>query len=64
VNKQTHSNKYAMFLSHEIFDSLGHAKVFSTLDLQSNYHQLPLKEGDKVKMTFCRSCCGCGGILS
>jgi len=26
--------------------------VFSTLDLQSNYHQLPLKEGDKVKMTF------------
>jgi hypothetical protein len=41
-----------MLLSEEIFYSLGQAKVFSTLDLRSNYHQFPLKEGDKVKMTF------------
>jgi hypothetical protein len=52
VNKQTYLNKYIMFLSKDIFDSLGHAQVFSTLDLWSNYHQLTLRECDKVKMTF------------
>jgi hypothetical protein len=41
-----------MPLLKEIFDALGQAKVFSTLDLRSGYHQLPLKEGDKVKITF------------
>jgi hypothetical protein len=45
----TYSNKYAMSLFEEIFDALGQAKVFNTLDLWSNYYQLPLKEGDKVK---------------
>ncbi len=52
VNKWTHSNKYAMPLLEEIFDALGQAKVFSTLDLKSSYHQLPLKEGDKVNTRF------------
>jgi len=41
-----------MPLLEEIFDALRQAKVFSTLDLRSNYHQLPLKKGDKVKTTF------------
>jgi hypothetical protein len=41
-----------MSLPEEIFDALGQVKVFNTLDLRSNYHQLPLKEGDKVKMAF------------
>ncbi len=41
-----------MPLLEEIFDALGHAKIFNTLDLRSGYHQLPLKEGDKVKTTF------------
>jgi hypothetical protein len=45
-------DKYAMPLPKEIFDALKLAKVFSTLNLRSNYHQLPLKEGDKVKMVF------------
>jgi len=52
VNKWTCSDKYAMPLLEEIFDALGHAKIFNTLDLRSGYHQLPLKEGDKVKTTF------------
>jgi putative transposase len=52
VNKWIHSDKYAMPLPKEIFDALGQAKVFSTLDLRSGYHQLPLREGDKVKTTF------------
>ncbi len=53
VNKWTCSNKYVMPLLEEIFDAFRQAKVFSTLDLKSNSHQLPLKEGDKVKTTFC-----------
>jgi hypothetical protein len=52
VNKWTCLDKYAMPLLEEIFDALGHAKVFSTLDLRSSYHQLPLKESDKVRTTF------------
>jgi hypothetical protein len=32
--------------------NLQHAKVFSTLDLHFSYHQLPYKEGDKVKISF------------
>jgi hypothetical protein len=41
-----------MPLLEEILDALKQAKVFKTLDLRSNYHQLPLKEDDKVKTTF------------
>jgi hypothetical protein len=41
-----------MPLPEEIFDAFGQAKIFSTLDLRSGYHQLPLKEGDKVRTTF------------
>ena len=36
----------------EIFDAIGHAKVFSTLDLRSEYHQLLVRNGDKNKTTF------------
>jgi hypothetical protein len=52
-NKRTHLNKYAIPLLEEIFDALGQANVFSTIDLIFSCYQLPLKEGDKVKMTFC-----------
>jgi len=41
-----------MSLLEEIFDAFRQVEVFSNLDLLSSYHQLPLKEGDKVKMTF------------
>jgi hypothetical protein len=30
----------------------GQAKVFNTLDLRFGYHQLLLKEGDKLNTTF------------
>jgi len=50
MNKWICSNKYAMPLPEEIFDAFGHAKVFNTLNLRSNYHQLPLS--DKVKITL------------
>jgi hypothetical protein len=38
INQQTKSDKYAMPTTKEIFDVVGHAKVFSTLDLQARYH--------------------------
>ncbi len=52
MNKQTHSNIHVMPLLEETFDTLGQAKVCITLDLRFGYHQLPLKEGEKVKMRF------------
>ncbi len=52
MNKQTRSDKCVMPLLDEIFDALGQAKVFSTLGLKFGYHQLPSRDGDKVKMTF------------
>jgi hypothetical protein len=38
VNKHMHSNNYAMPLLEEVFDALGQAKVFSTLNLRFGYH--------------------------
>jgi hypothetical protein len=47
MNKWTHLDKYAMPLLEKFFDGLNKVKGFNTLDLRSNYHQLPFKEGDK-----------------
>jgi hypothetical protein len=52
INQQTKSDKYAMPTPEEIFDVVGHVKVFSTLDLRTGYHQLPIQEEDKAKTTF------------
>jgi hypothetical protein len=38
INCQIKSNKYAMLTPEEIFDVVGHAKVFSTLNLRVGYH--------------------------
>jgi hypothetical protein len=51
VNNRKHVDKHAMPLLEKIFDNFGHAKVFNTLDLKSNDHQLPLREGD-CEVTF------------
>jgi hypothetical protein len=37
-NQQTKSDKYAMPTPEDIFDVVGHAKVFNTLDLRVGYH--------------------------
>jgi len=36
----------------EILDQLGNAKYFTTLDLASGYHQIPMAEKDKQKTAF------------
>jgi hypothetical protein len=38
INRQTKSHKYAMPTPKEIFDVVGHARVFCTLDLRVGYH--------------------------
>jgi hypothetical protein len=52
INKFTKSNCYAMPIPEENFEAIGHAKVFSTLDLRSGYHQIGLREEDKEKTAF------------
>ena len=36
----------------ELFGAIRHARVLSTLDLRSGYHQLPLMVDDRVKTAF------------
>jgi hypothetical protein len=38
INKFTKSDRYAMSTPEKNFEAIGHAKVFSTLDLCSGYH--------------------------
>jgi hypothetical protein len=52
INKFTKSNRYAMPTPKDNFEAIGHAKVFSTLDLRSGYHQIGLREEDKEKTAF------------
>ncbi|CAM6082514.1 unnamed protein product [Calypogeia fissa] len=52
INRQTKSDCYAMPTPEEIFDAVGHAKVFSSLDLRAGYHQLPVRLHDRQKTTF------------
>lgn len=36
----------------DIIDSLGEAKFFTTLDLASGFHQVPVEESDQIKTAF------------
>jgi putative transposase len=52
INRQTKSDKYAMPTPEEIFDVVGHVRVFSTLDLWVGNHQLSIRKENKTKTTF------------
>ena len=52
-NKQTRKDAYPLPLPDEVQDRLSRSTVFSTLDLQSGYWQLPVSPDDREKTAFC-----------
>jgi hypothetical protein len=52
INKFTKSDRYTMLTPEENFEAIRHAKVFSTLDLCSGYHQIGLRKGNNKKTAF------------
>ena len=52
LNDVTVKNRYPLPFVQDIFDQLGGAKVFSTLDMRSGYHQVPLAEEAMEKTAF------------
>ena len=52
LNAKTARPIYPIPSSEELFDSIGDAKYFSSLDLSSGYHQVPITEKDKEKTAF------------
>ena len=53
LNKRTVKDAYPLPLPDEVQDRLSGSTVFSTLDLQSGYWQLPVSPTDQPKTAFC-----------
>ena len=52
LNKQTRLDMFPIKRIHDLLDKLGKARIFSAIDLSSDYHQLRIKEGHEHKMAF------------
>ena len=52
LNKGTIRDGYPMPRIDDLFDALAKCKVFSSLDLQSGYHQIRITESDRPKTAF------------
>jgi hypothetical protein len=52
LNSTTLKNKYPMPVVDELLDELAGAKLFTNLDLHSNYHQIRLALADEHKTAF------------
>jgi hypothetical protein len=52
LNKMTIKNKYPLPRINDMFDQVGGAKIFSKLDLRSDYHQVRIKDKDINKKSF------------
>jgi len=52
LNEYTNSDRYPMQDPSVILSNLGKAKYFSTIDLESGFHQILMKETDIEKTTF------------
>lgn len=52
LNNITVGDAYPLPNIEDILDQLGHSKYFTTLDLASGYHQIPVKETDRQKTAF------------
>ena len=53
LNKKTVKDSYPLPLPDEVQDQLAGSAVFSTLDLQSGYWQMPVNPADQEKTAFC-----------
>ena len=53
LNKKTIKDAYPLPLPDEVQDKLAGSTIFSTLDLQSGYWQVPVSPSDQEKTTFC-----------
>ena len=52
LNKYTQTYSYPLPRIDDCLDRLSGAKLYSSLDLFSGYHQIPLKQSDKYKTAF------------
>lgn len=52
VNKKLIADKYPLPRIEDILDNLGRAKLFSVLDLNSGFHQVPLEENSRDITSF------------
>ena len=52
LNEVTIKNKYPLPRIEDLFDQLRGARVFSKIDLRSDYHQLKIRPSDIEKTTF------------
>ena len=52
LNKKTIKNRYTLPLPEELFDRLGGATIYSSIDLRSGYWQVPLRKEDIPKTAF------------
>lgn len=52
INKRLIANKYPLPRIENILDNLGRAKLFSVLDLVSEFHQVPLEEDSRDITSF------------
>ena len=53
LNKRTVKDAYPLPRPDEVQDRLAGSTIFSTLDLQSGYWQLPVNPSDRAKTAFC-----------
>ncbi|CCK70535.1 reverse transcriptase family protein KNAG_0E02760 [Huiozyma naganishii CBS 8797] len=52
LNSHTIKSRFPLPLIDNLFDQLAGAKFFSSLDLISGYHQIPIKDQDRMKTAF------------
>ena len=52
LNQVTIKNKYLLPRIDNLFDQLRNSKIFSKIDLRSEYHQLKIKAEDIAKSAF------------
>ena len=52
LNRQTKLDVLSIMQIADLFDRLGKATVFSSIDLSHAYHQVRIREGDEHKTAF------------